>query len=408
MKTLFLSAGVGLAAAALLCFPSTSSATTVTVYVGTDVGMNSTVKMKGNGYMNPGLVFSPAMVSIKVGDTVQWIWNDGPHSTTSGTPGKASGLWDSGIKSVGSSFTYQFNSVGTFPYFCSVHGACCGMTGSVTVSVGTPTPTPTPTPNPTVPARPLNISTRIQVKTGDQVLIGGFIVTGTTPKRVILRAIGPSLAGVGIANPLADPVLELHASDQSLITSNDNWQDSDEANITATGLAPSNMLESAIVETLDPGSYTAVVSGKNGGTGIGLVEVYDLDQSESSQLANISTRASVQTGNNVMIGGFILGGGGANTTVLIRALGPSLTQFGITGALSDPMLELHDSNGAVVGSNNNWKETQESEIEATGLQPSDDAESALLETLGPSAYTAIVTGQGGVTGVGLVEVYRLQ
>jgi hypothetical protein len=216
------------------------------------------------------------------------------------------------------------------------------------------------------------------------------------------------LADAGIANPLADPVLELHASDQSVITSNDNWKDSDEANISATGLAPANLLESAIVETLDPGSYTAVVSGKNGGTGIGLVEVYDLDQSDDSQLANISTRASVQTGNNVMIGGFILGGGGANSTVLIRALGPSLTPFGISGALSDPSLELHDSDGTLIGSNNDWKDTQQTEIEATGLQPSNDSESALLETLGPAAYTAIVMGQGGVTGVGLVEVYRLQ
>ncbi|HEY2714486.1 MAG TPA: plastocyanin/azurin family copper-binding protein [Chthoniobacterales bacterium] len=408
MKTQFFSAGVGLAFAALSSFSPALRAETVTVYVGmAGGGVEDMVKTNGYGYM-PGLFFSPAMVSIKAGDTVQWVWNAGPHSTTSGTPGKPSGLWDSGVKSVGSTYTHQFTTVGTFSYYCSVHGLCCGMTGSVTVTAATPTPTPTPTPNPTVPARPLNISTRIQVETGDQVLIGGFIVTGTSPKRLILRAIGPSLADAGIANPLADPVLELHASDQSVITSNDNWKDSDEANISATGLAPANLLESAIVETLDPGSYTAVVSGKNGGTGIGLVEVYDLDQSDDSQLANISTRASVQTGNNVMIGGFILGGGGANSTVLIRALGPSLTQFGISDALSDPSLELHDINGTLIGSNNDWKDTQQTEIEATGLQPPNDFESALLETLGPAAYTAIVMGQGGVTGVGLVEVYRLQ
>jgi hypothetical protein len=279
------------------------------------------------------------------------------------------------------------------------------MAGVVTV---TATPSPTPTPNPTVAAQALNLSTRAEVQAGDQVSIGGFIVTGTSPKRVILRAIGPSLAGFEIANPLADPVLELHASDQSLIASNDNWKDSDEAGITGTGLAPSNLLESAMVETLDPGGYTAVMSGKNGTTGIGLVEVYDLDQAADSQLANISTRAAVQADNNVMIGGFILGGGGADTTVLVRALGPSLTQLGVTGALPNPTLELHDSDGALVGSNDDWKDTQQSEIEAMDLAPSDDLESAILTTLGPAGYTAIVAGKDGVTGVGLVEVYRLQ
>jgi hypothetical protein len=254
----------------------------------------------------------------------------------------------------------------------------------------------------------LNLSTRAEVQAGDQVSIGGFIVTGTSPKRVILRAIGPSLAGFGIVNPLADPVLELHASDQTLIASNDNWPDSDEAGITATGLAPSNLLESAMVETLDPGGYTAVMSGKNGTTGIGLVEVYDLDQAADSQLANISTRAAVQTGNDVMIGGFILGGGGADTTVLVRALGPSLTKLGVTGALPYPTLELRDSNGALVRSNDDWKDTQQTEIEGAGLSPSDDVESAILATLSPGGYTAIVAGKDGVTGVGLVEVYRLQ
>jgi hypothetical protein len=279
------------------------------------------------------------------------------------------------------------------------------MAGVVTV---TATPPPTPTPNPTVAAQALNLSTRAEVQAGDQVSIGGFIVTGTSPKRVILRAIGPSLAGFGIANPLADPVLELHASDQTLIASNDNWPDSDEAGITATGLAPSNLLESAMVETLDPGGYTAVMSGKNGTTGIGLVEVYDLDQAADSQLANISTRAAVQPGNDVMIGGFILGGGGADTTVLVRALGPSLTQLGVTGALPNPTLELRDSNGALVRSNDDWKDTQQTEIEGAGLSPSDDVESAILATLSPGGYTAIVAGKDGVTGVGLVEVYRLQ
>ncbi len=207
------------------------------------------------------------------------------------------------------------------------------MIGTVYVAASTPTPTP---------AQPLNISTRMEVRTDDQVLIGGFIITGNDPKKVILRAIGPSLAGFGIANPLADPVLELHASDGSLITMNDNWKDTQQAEIEASGFQPQNDLESAIISTLDPGSYTAVVSGKDGGTGVGLVEGYDLDQAADSQFGNISTRGFVETGTNVMIGGFILGGESGNANVVVRALGPSLTAFGVTGALADPTLELRD------------------------------------------------------------------
>ena len=282
-----------------------------------------------------------------------------------------------------------------------------GNIGSFTVMTPTPTPSPTPTPDPTIPAQPLNISTRLEVQTGDQVLIGGFIITGTEPKRVILRAIGPSLAGAGITNPLADPFLELHGSDQSLITTNDNWKDSNEGDIDATGLAPTNDFESAIVTTLDPGNYTAIVSGKEGGTGVGLVEGYDLDSAADSQFANISTRGFVETGSNVMIGGFILGGGGASTTVLVRAIGPTLTQFGVADALGNPTLELRDVNGTLILANDDWKETQQTDIEATGLQPQNDLESAVLETLAPGAYTAIVSGSGGLTGVALVEVYRL-
>ena len=252
-----------------------------------------------------------------------------------------------------------------------------------------------------------NISARVSVQTGPGVAIGGFIITGTAPKRVILRAIGPSLAGFGISNPLADPVLELHGSDGSLITSNDNWKDTQQAEIEATGIPPQSDLESAIISTLDPGNYTAVVSGKNGGTGVGLVEGYDLDQAADSQFANISNRGFVETGTNVMIGGFILGGVGGNASVVVRALGPSLPQFEVSGALADPTLELHDGNGALIRSNDNWKETQQTDIEATGLQPTNDLEPAIFQTLAPGAYTAIVSGSGDLTGVALVEVYRL-
>ena len=362
-----------------------------------------------------GHFFLPDSVTIQAGDTVMWTWKDGGHSVTSGYPGQPSGMFDSGVRSAGFTFSFTFQNAGTFLYYCTPHGACCGMTGVVTVAAATPTPTqtpippvsPTPTPDPTVPAQALNISTRLEVRTKDQVLIGGFIINGDVPKRIVLRAIGPSLAAFDVANPLADPVLELHASDGSLITTNDNWRNPDELDIASTGLAPTNDLESAIVSTLDPGSYTAVVSGQNGGTGVGLVEGYDVDQSANSQLANISTRGFVETGSNVMIGGFILGGGGKDVSVVVRALGPSLTDFGVTGALADPILELHDENGVLILNNDNWKDTQQTEIEATGLQPTNDLECAIFQTLAPGAYTAIVAGKDDTTGVGLVEVYRL-
>jgi plastocyanin len=356
------------------------------------------------------LVFDPGFVSIQPGDTVTWTWKGSDHSVTSGTPGAPTGLFDSGIKNSGATFSHTFTDPGTIAYYCVPHGACCGMIGFVTVAGATPTPTPspTPTPDPTVPAQALNVSTRLDVETGDKVSIGGIIITPGEAKRVLLRAIGPSLASFGVTDPLPDPILELHAGDGTLITTNDNWKDSPEMmDIEATGLAPSNDLESAIISTLDPGLYTAVVNGKNGATGVGLVEAYDLDVSATSQLGNLSTRGFVGTGTNVMIGGFILGGGGKEVDVVVRALGPSLTDFGVAGALADPTLELHDENGALIKDNDNWKDTQQADIEATGLQPTNDLESAIFQTLAPGAYTAIVAGKDDSTGVGLVEVYRL-
>ena len=254
-----------------------------------------------------------------------------------------------------------------------------------------------PPPGPTILG---NISTRSLVKTGDQVLIGGFIVTGTQPKKVIVRAIGPSLPIPGV---LPNPFLELHDSSGALIDSNDNWRTDQEQEIIATGLAPSNNDESAIVMTLDPGSYTAIVRGANGGTGIALVEVYDLDSLVDSKLANISTRALVGTGDSVLIGGFIVLGDNP-ASALLRAIGPSLP---LAGSLADPTLELHDSNGTTLTSNDNWKSNQESEILATGLAPSNDAESAILTSLAPGSYTAIVRGANNTTGIALVEVYQL-
>ena len=255
----------------------------------------------------------------------------------------------------------------------------------------------------------LNISTRMQVLTGDSVPIGGFIVTGFSPKKVIVRAIGPSLSAFGVSDALADPILELHAPDGTVVT-NDNWKDSQEAEIEATGLGPTNDLESAIVESLDPGIYTAVVRGKNDTTGVGLVEVYDLDQPVDSQLANISTRGFVDTGDNVMIGGFIIGPGQLGTgtivsSVVVRAIGPSLVNFGVAGSLQDPTLELYDENGTLIAFNDDWKDSQQAEIEAAQLAPSDDRESAISMPVLSDPYTAIVRGAGDTTGVALVEVY---
>jgi hypothetical protein len=257
-----------------------------------------------------------------------------------------------------------------------------------------------------VPAAPglpdlANISTRAKVETGDSVLIGGFIISGSSAKPVLLRALGPSLP---LAGTLANPSLQLY-SGNVLVSSNDNWRGTQEAEIIATGIPPTKDLESAIVATLDPGAYTVIVKGAGaaGGSGIAVVEVYDLDQTTDSTLANISTRGVVGTGQNVLIGGFIIQNG-ISATVVVRALGPSLP---ISGALADPTLELHDGNGSLLASNDNWKEEQEIGLMNTGLAPTNDSESAIVSTLPPGPYTAIVQGKNGPAGVGLVEVYEL-
>ena len=252
-----------------------------------------------------------------------------------------------------------------------------------------------------------NLSTRGRVLTGDNILDGGFIITGTESKTLLIRGIGPSLSSPGLSGVLADPTLELHGPNSSaLLATNDNWQDTQEADIQSTGIPPTSNLESAILVNLQPGAYTVILAGKDGGTGIGLVEVYDFEPSDS--LANISTRGSVGTGDDVLIGGFILQpDGGVSSTILVRAIGPSLAAAQVAGPLEDPEIELYDSNGASIAFNDNWKDSQDTEIEATGLAPSGDRESAILSTLAPGAYTAIVRGALDATGVGLVEVYRL-
>ena len=255
----------------------------------------------------------------------------------------------------------------------------------------------------------LNVSTRMLVVTGERVLIGGFVLTGSEPKKIAMRAIGPSLSG-GISNALADPTLELHGPTGSLITSNDNWQtDSGAADLTANGIAPLNPKESAIVRTLGPGAYTAVVSGNGNSVGTGLVEIYDLSPDSDSLVGNMSTRGFVDLGNNVLIGGFIVGSGSSGR-VAIRALGPSLQDGGISGtlALADPLLELHDPNGALIRTNDNWiTDGGATELLAAGLAPNNAAEAAILTPLAPGAYTAVVRGKGSNIGVALVEAYNL-
>lgn len=255
------------------------------------------------------------------------------------------------------------------------------------------------------PAQLLNISTRLKVLTGDNVAIGGFVISGSDNKQVLLRARGPSLSQVGVGEVLADPTLELHDGTGAVIASNDNWKDTQQAGIAATQLAPTNDLESAILITLAPGNYTAVLRGINATNGVALVEAYDLSQSTNASLINISTRGFVDINDNVMIGGFISNG---TCKVIVRALGPTLAQFSVPDVLADPSLELHDINGTLIVSNENWQDTQQAEIVATGLAPSDDREAAVLATLIPGSYTAIVRGQADSTGVALVEVYNLE
>jgi hypothetical protein len=250
-----------------------------------------------------------------------------------------------------------------------------------------------------------NISTRAFVNNGDQVLIAGFIITGTGQKKVMVRALGPSLP---VSPALSDPIIELRDARGALVASNDNWRTSQQDAIIATGLAPANDRDSVLLATLNPGSYTVVVRGANNATGIGLVEVYDLDDPRGgARLGNVSTRGNVLTGDGVLIGGFILGGGGWSSKIVARAIGPSLGQSGISGVLADPTLELHDANGTLVASNDNWKDRQQAEIQATGIAPSNDRESAILMTLAPGNYTVIVAGKNGGTGVGLVDIYNL-
>ena len=352
--------------------------------------------LNGNGFYDPGEGVGGVTVNVTGASSYAVTANSGGYSV----PVSGDGSYI---------VTFSGGSVVTNQKNVSVAGGQNVKADYIATGFASPTPSPTASPSASPSASPTatpantlgNISTRSMVGTGENVLIGGFIVTGTQPKKVIVRAIGPSLP---LPDKMLDPTLELHDSSGGVIAFNDNWpQSANQQEIIDSSLAPSNPNESAILLSLAPGSYTAVVRGANQSIGTAVVEVYDLDPAADSKLANISTRASVLGGDNVLIGGLIVVGQ-SPTNVIIRAIGPSLT---VPGAMADPTLELHDGNGDVIGSNDNWRTTQQSQIIATGVAPTQDAESAIVISLPPGAYTAILRGADGTAGVAVIEAYDL-
>jgi hypothetical protein len=341
-----------------------------------EAGLDQFIEFPATAPLN-GVVNAPLGIA-----TIQWRLYSGPAAVAFADPSHAT-------------TTASFTQPGVYTFLLSasdgVHTVACD---AVVIHV-------------TSRASLGNISTRVDVRSGQSVSIGGFIIPGSAAKNVIVRAIGPSLANSGVVGALADPTLELRDSSGTLLQANDNWKDTQEQAIRDTTLAPSNDLESAIVASLQPGAYTAVVGGKNGTTGIGVVEVYDLQRSPSSKLVNISTRGSVGTGQNVMIGGVILLGLDP-ARILFRAIGPSLLGAGVQSPLADPQLDLFDAQGTRIATNNNWRDSQQAAIQGTGAAPTDDAEAAILVDLYPGNYTGVVSGVNGGTGTALIEAYYLQ
>lgn len=381
--------------------------------------INGDLTLSG-GYVSPGTSNSAGLLAV-TGNYTQTdqgtlILEDG-----GATPDKFDQLIVAKTANVGGKLdlrtinNYQPTTADTFNSFSygNVSGSFATVSSNAQVTLnptGMLTSVDVSKPNPAA-GQPLNISTRMEVLEGDNVLIAGFIVSGPpgSTKKVMIRGLGPSLASQGVPNPLADPLLELHEADGAVIT-NDDWQQGDTSQI-PTGFSPASTKESVIVATLTVGAqgysnYTAILKGANGETGVGLAEAYDLDQSSAAKFANISTRGYVETGDNVMIGGFIVGGT-EPAKMLVRAIGPSLADQGVPGALQTTSLEVHDANGSVIG-NQGWRSAQESDIVATTIPPTNDRDSAVVETLVPGNYTAVVRGLNNTTGVGLVEAYNLQ
>jgi hypothetical protein len=340
-----------------------------------DAGADQIVELAAGAPTLNGVVNAPSGSA-----TIQWKLYSGPASVAFGNPNSGN-------------TTVSFSQPGSYTLELSADDGVHAVAYDAIVMKVMPH------------ARMANISTRAAVGIGENVSIGGFIIQGSAPKQILIRAMGPSLSNAGVPGVLADPTLELHDSTGNLLLSNDNWRDTQEQEIQNTGLAPGDDRESAILTSLAPGSYTAIVSGKNNTGGIGLIEVYEMAQA-GSRLMNISTRGFVGTGDNVMIGGLILTGTDP-ATILFRAIGPSLASAGIQNPLADPTLDLFNAQGTKIGNDNNWKDSQQSAVQATGLAPSDDRESALLVDLSAGNYTAIVSGVNNTTGVALIEAFNL-
>ncbi len=292
-------------------------------------------------------------------------------------------------------------TVGVRYYFAVTAYNEAGLESGYSEEVSAIVPSPDSTP---APQYLLNISTRVRVRGGDNVMIGGFIIDGDSNKDIVFRALGPSLANLGVPRVLADPTLEVYDSTGTLINQNDNWTTLPSGTVPA-GFEPSNPAEAVVVASLAPGSYTAVLRSADGTEGNALCELYDLSPGNST-VRNISTRGEVGTGDDVMIGGFIIGGT-TPAKIMVRAIGPSLAAFGVSGVLPDPVLELHDKDGSLIYQNDNWRAEQAQQIIDTTIPPSDESESAIIATLAPGAYTAIVHDAGTAQGVALVEVYML-
>jgi PKD domain len=357
-----------------LCLPNTAPVARLTTNIGTGTAP-LTVTLNGSASSDDD--------SIDTIATYTFNFNDGSDDVVQSSP----------------TLVHTFNDGGLFDVKLVVtdsRGKVSSNTAHALVEVeqtGTPSA-----------AQLLNISSRLRAETGDNTLIGGLIITGTSAKKVVFRALGPSTQVPGF---LPDTILELHDSTGALVTSNDNWGDSPDASqIQAAGLAPGDSRESAIMRLLNPGAYTAVVRGKNNAIGTAVVEAYDLDPTNDSKLANLATRGFVQTGDNILIAGFITGNRNANINVLVRAMGPSLAGL-VPTPLADPIMELHDSNGATLATNDDWQDTQKTQIEQTGIPPGNLKESAIVSSLPPGGYTAIVRGVNGGIGNAVVEVYNL-
>jgi hypothetical protein len=356
--------------------------------------------------LTPGQFFSYTIMA-DANATFRYLGTDGFVYQGASCNGLPAGLCFDGVDTISGTFNPAFEHEGGLSGISGVSG---GIVTNVQLFATDPSGTGTfPLIGFIATPGTVQISTRLTVGTGDNVLIGGFIIVGNGTTRVLIRAIGPSLAP-GVPNVLADPMLELREGG-TLLASNDNWEDTQGYAIRDTQVPPTNNLESAILAFLSPGAYTATVRGKNSTTGNALVEVYDLgiaafEPRGDARLANISTRGTALTGDYVIIGGFFVRpeAPATSTRVVVRAIGPSLP---VPGALGDPILELRDSNGGLIDANDNWRSDHEAELIATTIPPSNDLESAIVRNLMPGPYTAIVRGQANTTGVALVEVYSL-